>query len=297
MESRPRALRRQGRAPVGATDGSAAPEATPTQSGFLGRHRRAAAHRARCRPDGRVRVLRGSSDRRPRADPRASARRRCLVVRARGAPRGALVLRRDRALPRRVLPPREADGMADQLLRSRSRAVRPPRSSRPPAPAASRSPCGRFARPAYLRPRSRAEWFAIEILTYGVYMAALGRSVGFGLWFGVFAGPAPVGLTLVPGPVRRGGDHDRRLDAVLRRAGGAVSAPAGRRRAWASPAAAAARGRAPALAPIRAARGDRDVSPSRFVRARRDRRVGIRHRRRCGRLFKLSATRHPRRCW
>lgn len=36
-----------------------------------------------------------------------------------------------------------------------------------------------------------------EILTYGVYMAAL-AIFGFGLWFGVFAGPAPVGLTLVP---------------------------------------------------------------------------------------------------
>jgi hypothetical protein len=36
-----------------------------------------------------------------------------------------------------------------------------------------------------------------EILTYGVYMAALAVG-GFGLWFGVFSGPAPVGLTLVP---------------------------------------------------------------------------------------------------
>jgi uncharacterized protein (TIRG00374 family) len=36
-----------------------------------------------------------------------------------------------------------------------------------------------------------------EILTYGVYMAALAIG-GFGLWFGVFSGPAPFGLTLVP---------------------------------------------------------------------------------------------------
>ena len=36
-----------------------------------------------------------------------------------------------------------------------------------------------------------------EILTYGVYMAALAIG-GFGLWFGVFSGSAPVGLTLVP---------------------------------------------------------------------------------------------------
>lgn len=36
-----------------------------------------------------------------------------------------------------------------------------------------------------------------EILTYGVYMVALAL-VGFGLWIGVFAGPAPIGLTLVP---------------------------------------------------------------------------------------------------
>ena len=36
-----------------------------------------------------------------------------------------------------------------------------------------------------------------EIVTYGVYMAALAVG-GFGLWFGVFSGPAPVGLTLVP---------------------------------------------------------------------------------------------------
>jgi len=36
-----------------------------------------------------------------------------------------------------------------------------------------------------------------EIVTYGVYMAALAIA-GFGLWLGLFAGPAPVGLTLVP---------------------------------------------------------------------------------------------------
>jgi uncharacterized protein (TIRG00374 family) len=36
-----------------------------------------------------------------------------------------------------------------------------------------------------------------EILTYGVYMAAL-AIFGFGLWFGVFPGRAPIGLTLAP---------------------------------------------------------------------------------------------------
>ena len=36
-----------------------------------------------------------------------------------------------------------------------------------------------------------------EILEYGVYMAAL-VVAGFGLWLGVFAGPAPIGLTLIP---------------------------------------------------------------------------------------------------
>jgi uncharacterized protein (TIRG00374 family) len=36
-----------------------------------------------------------------------------------------------------------------------------------------------------------------EIVTYAVYMAALAIG-GFGLWFGVFSGPAPVGLTLIP---------------------------------------------------------------------------------------------------
>ena len=36
-----------------------------------------------------------------------------------------------------------------------------------------------------------------EILEYGVYMAALVLA-GFGLWLGVFSGPAPVGLTLIP---------------------------------------------------------------------------------------------------
>lgn len=36
-----------------------------------------------------------------------------------------------------------------------------------------------------------------EILTYAVYMAALAIA-GFGLWLGVFAGSAPVGVTLVP---------------------------------------------------------------------------------------------------
>lgn len=36
-----------------------------------------------------------------------------------------------------------------------------------------------------------------ELVTYGVYMAAL-VVVGFGLWLGVFAGPAPIGVTLIP---------------------------------------------------------------------------------------------------
>ena len=35
------------------------------------------------------------------------------------------------------------------------------------------------------------------ILTYGVYVVAVAVA-GFGLWFGLFGGPAPVGLTLVP---------------------------------------------------------------------------------------------------
>lgn len=36
-----------------------------------------------------------------------------------------------------------------------------------------------------------------EILTYGVYAIALAVA-GFGLWFGVFSGPHPVALTLIP---------------------------------------------------------------------------------------------------
>jgi putative heme transporter len=36
-----------------------------------------------------------------------------------------------------------------------------------------------------------------EILEYGVYMAAL-AIFGLGLWYGVFAGPAPIGVTLIP---------------------------------------------------------------------------------------------------
>ena len=36
-----------------------------------------------------------------------------------------------------------------------------------------------------------------DILTYFVYMLTL-AIVGFGLWLGVFAGPAPVGITLIP---------------------------------------------------------------------------------------------------
>lgn len=36
-----------------------------------------------------------------------------------------------------------------------------------------------------------------DVVTYGVYMAALAVG-GFGLWLGLFAGSAPVGLTLVP---------------------------------------------------------------------------------------------------
>jgi uncharacterized protein (TIRG00374 family) len=36
-----------------------------------------------------------------------------------------------------------------------------------------------------------------EILTYGVYMGAMAIA-GYGLWFGLFHGPAPVGVTLVP---------------------------------------------------------------------------------------------------
>ena len=37
----------------------------------------------------------------------------------------------------------------------------------------------------------------VEILQYGVYMAAL-AIVGFGLWLGVLSGSAPVGITLIP---------------------------------------------------------------------------------------------------
>lgn len=36
-----------------------------------------------------------------------------------------------------------------------------------------------------------------EILTYGVYMAAM-VIFGFGLWFGLFPGTSPLGLTLIP---------------------------------------------------------------------------------------------------
>jgi uncharacterized protein (TIRG00374 family) len=38
---------------------------------------------------------------------------------------------------------------------------------------------------------------SLELLEYGVFMAAL-AICGFGLWLGVFAGSAPLGLTLVP---------------------------------------------------------------------------------------------------
>jgi uncharacterized protein (TIRG00374 family) len=38
---------------------------------------------------------------------------------------------------------------------------------------------------------------AYAVLTYGVYMIAMAVA-GFGLWFGLFSGPAPVGVTLVP---------------------------------------------------------------------------------------------------
>jgi hypothetical protein len=38
------------------------------------------------------------------------------------------------------------------------------------------------------------------ILTYGVYVVAVAVA-GFGLWFALFSGPAPVGLTLVPATV------------------------------------------------------------------------------------------------
>ena len=37
----------------------------------------------------------------------------------------------------------------------------------------------------------------LRVLTYGVYVAAVAIA-GFGLWFGVFSGRAPIGLTLVP---------------------------------------------------------------------------------------------------
>jgi uncharacterized protein (TIRG00374 family) len=36
-----------------------------------------------------------------------------------------------------------------------------------------------------------------EILTYGIYMGAMAIA-GFGLWLGIFSGPAPIGLTLIP---------------------------------------------------------------------------------------------------
>jgi len=49
-----------------------------------------------------------------------------------------------------------------------------------------------------LRQREVADGMVcFEILEYGVYMAAL-AIVGFGLWLGLFSGPAPVGITLIP---------------------------------------------------------------------------------------------------
>jgi membrane protein implicated in regulation of membrane protease activity len=38
------------------------------------------------------------------------------------------------------------------------------------------------------------------ILTYAVYLSALAIA-GFGLWFGVFSGSAPVALTLIPASI------------------------------------------------------------------------------------------------
>jgi Lysylphosphatidylglycerol synthase TM region/BON domain len=51
----------------------------------------------------------------------------------------------------------------------------------------------------YVRDESEraAAMACYEILTYGVYMLAL-AGAGWGLWFGVFSGPHPLGLILIP---------------------------------------------------------------------------------------------------
>ena len=113
-----------------------------------------------------------------------------------------------------------------------------------------------------------------EILEYGVYMAAL-AIVGLGLWFGVFAGRAPVGVTLVPAlfglvvilivlsmlvveaPVER----------FLTARGGSIDRP--------SAAAVASCGGSTALVAVGSDGSDRDGPPARPFAARGARGLGI----------------------
>ena len=134
-----------------------------------------------------------------------------------------------------------------------------------------------------------------EILTYGVYMAAM-AICGFGLWLGVFSGPAPVGLTLIPAVfatvviviVLSMLFVDEPVERFLRRR---ARAPADGRCAVAH---APPRCRAPSTPGC----GRRSPWSSVGIRAsRRARRLGLRHRRAVGvvsRLRPLAARRRAR---
>ena len=134
------------------------------------------------------------------------------------------------------------------------------------------------------------------LLTYAVYLLAV-ASAGFGLWLGLFSGPAPIGLTLIPDERRYRGDTHRPVNAVSRRAGratppaacGALDGAGGRQMV--------PRRHTATDDPLGAARRAWHGEASRPVAFSAQSRTGGSTSERCGRASRPLATRRRGRCW
>ena len=98
---------------------------------------------------------------------------------------------------RRAAAGARAARLAQPRTRSRSPAWPRRGCSRPAAPAASRSPTGRCAAPGWRAREAASRMVAFLVLLYTVYLLAL-VVCGIFLRVGLFPGPSPVGMTIVP---------------------------------------------------------------------------------------------------
>ena len=183
--------------------------------------------------------------------------------------------------------------------RSRSPGSRRRGCSRPAAPAGSRSRTGRCAGPGMQRRETARRMVAFLVLLYTVYLAALVVFCGIFLRVGLFPGPSPVGMTIVPAAHRgcrtaravAGLADSRRLRAPGRRAGHGDTGACGLARRLAS-GPGDGRGRhahraLPAAPPFQ--------RPALRSAARSG--SGLRTSPSCGRASTPSARRSRRRCW